>query len=77
MHCRLYYFLSSFLRNAGRTEVKYSLDKSLESTGHDLTKNIATEHKFVLQSAERQSLAVFSTSETKGEFARQHFTFAN
>ena len=48
--------------------MKYSLDKSLESTDPNAINNIASEHKFVLQGAERQSLAIFSTANTKGLF---------
>ena len=60
--------LVSFYRNAGRTEVNYSMDKSLESIGVEPSKSIATEHKFVLQGAERQSLSIFSTTPAKGYF---------
>ncbi|CAK8687165.1 unnamed protein product [Clavelina lepadiformis] len=52
-------------KNAGRTEVNYSMDKRLELVGEASTKNLATDHKFVLQGAERQSLAVFSTTNAK------------
>ena len=42
------------------------MDKRLELVGEASTKNLATDHKFVLQGAERQSLAVFSTTNAKG-----------